>query len=175
MTKRKFCFLAFCALVPVLTLSSVASATLSMDVPVTSVDISVAVVITISSDTAEAITWGVYLDPTSEYPSNAQMQNATILSAAGADGAVTAGGNPDAGQDYVSGPTTGPPPQQVQVGDWSTVEFVGLAVGTYTIDLTTGGAGGTQLATADIEVVPEPSTVGLLGLGSLALLRRRRH
>jgi len=172
MTKRKFCFLAFCALVPVLTLSSVASATLSMDVPVTSVDIGVPVVITISSDVGEEITWGVYLDPTSEYPSNAQLQNATALSGAGNQGAVTAGGNPDAGHDYQSlqgGP--GVP----SAGDWSTVEFVGLAVGIYTIDLTDGGSGGTQLATADIEVVPEPSTVALLGLGSLLLLRRRRH
>ncbi|MHC4913239.1 MAG: hypothetical protein ACYTE5_09600, partial [Planctomycetota bacterium] len=65
MMKRKFCFLAFCVFVPVLLLSSVASATLSMDVPVTSVNTSVAVVITISSDVGEQITWGVYLDPTS--------------------------------------------------------------------------------------------------------------
>ncbi|UCC23108.1 MAG: PEP-CTERM sorting domain-containing protein [Planctomycetota bacterium] len=175
MTKRKFCILAFCSLVPALMMSSVASATLSMDVGGTSVDVGVAVVITISSDTAEAITWGVYLDPTSEYPSNAQMQNATILADAGVDGAVTSGGNPDSGHDYISGPTGGPPSQQVAVGNWSTVEFVGLTVGMYTIDLTTGGAGGTQLATADIQVVPEPSTVCLLGLGSLVLLRRRRH
>jgi hypothetical protein len=175
MTKRKFCFLAFCALVPVLTLSSVASAALSWDLGAPTVNVGVPVVITISSNVAEAITWGVYLDPTSEYPSNAQMQNATILAAAGSSGAVTAGGNPDAGHSYVSGPTGGAPAGRVQIGDWSTVEFVGLAVGTYTIDLTNGGAGGTQLATADIEVVPEPSTVAILGLGSLLLLRRRRH
>jgi hypothetical protein len=68
------------------------------------VNTGVPVVITISSDTAEEIRWGVYIDPTSEYPSNAQMQNATILVAAGVNGAVTAGGNPDAGHDYISGP-----------------------------------------------------------------------
>ncbi len=172
MTKRKFCFLAFCALVPVLTLSSVASAALSWDLGAPTVNVGVPVVITVSSDVGEETTWGVYLDPTSEYPSNAQLQNATILVAAGNQGAVTAGGNPDAGHDYRSlqgGPGVPGP------GDYSTVEFVGLAVGMYTIDLTTGGSGGTQLATADIEVVPEPSTVALLGLGSLVLLRRRRH
>jgi hypothetical protein len=172
MTKRKFCILAFCALVPVLTLSSVASATLSWDLGAPTVNVGVPVVITISSDVGEETTWGVYLDPTSEYPSNAQLQNATILAAAGGSGSVTSGGNPDAGHDYES---AGKAVNAPVPGDWSTVEFVGLAVGTYTIDLTDGGAGGTQLATADIEVVPEPSTVALLGLGSLVLLRKRRH
>jgi hypothetical protein len=143
-----------------------------MDVGATSVDVGVAVTITISSDVGEEIAWGVYLDPTSEYPSNAQLQNAVILAGAGGSGSVTSGGNPDAGHDYAS---AGKGANAPYAGDWSTVEFVGLAVGIYTVDLTTGGAGGTQLATADIEVVPEPSTVALLGLGSLVLLRRRRH
>lgn len=173
MMKRKFCFLAFCAFVPVLLLSSVASAALSWDLGAPTVNTGVPVVITISSDTAEEITWGVYLDPTSEYPSNAQMQNATILlPAAGGSGSVTSGGNPDAGHDYAS---SGKGANAPTAGDWSTVEFVGLAAGTYTIDLTDGGSGGTQLLTADITVVPEPATIALLGLGSLVLLRRRRH
>jgi hypothetical protein len=171
MTKRKFCFLAFCALVPALIMASVASATLSMNVGATSADVGVAVTITISSDAAEEITWGVYLDPTSDYPSNAQMQNATILAAAGGSGSVTSGGNPDAGHDYAS---AGKGANAPYAGNWSTVEFVGLAVGTYTIDLYQP-AGGAQLATADIEVVPEPSTVALLGFGTLVLLRTRRH
>jgi hypothetical protein len=171
MTKRKFCIFAFCSLVPALMMSSVASATLSMDVGGTSVDVGVAVMITISSDVSEETTWGVYLDPTSEYPSNAQLQSATILGAAGGSGSVT-GADPGAGHDYAS---AGRGVNAPVAGNWSTVEFVGLAVGTYTIDLTTGGPGGTQLATADIQVVPEPSTVCLLGLGSLVLLRRRRH
>lgn len=171
MTKRKFCLLAFCVLVPVLLLSSVASATMSWDLVNQTVNISVPVVITVSSDVGEETTWGIYLDPTSEYPSNAQMQNATILAAAGNQASVS-GADPGPGHDYTSqqaGPSVPGP------GDYSTVEFVGLAVGTYTIDLTDGGSGGTQLATADIEVVPEPSTVALLGLGSLVLLRKRRH
>jgi hypothetical protein len=99
------------------------------------------------------------------------MQNATILADAGNQGAVTAGGNPDAGHDYKS---QGGGPNAPVAGNWSTVEFVGLAAGTYTIDLYQP-AGGAQLATADIEVVPEPSTVALLGLGTLVLLRKRRH
>ena len=172
MTKRKFCFLAFCALVPVLIMSSVASAALSLNVGATSVGIGVPVTITISSNVGEEITWGVYLDPTSDYPLSAQMQNATILlPAAGGTGSVTSGGNPDAGHDYAS---AGKGANAPVAGNWSTVEFVGLAVGTYTIDLYQP-AGGAQLATADITVVPEPTTVALLGLGTLVLLRKRRH
>jgi hypothetical protein len=179
MMKRKFCFLAFCAFVPVLLLSSVASATLSMafyDPNGGAVEVGDSIRITVSSDTAEAITWGVYLDPTSEFPTNAELYGGGMYTDAGSDGAITAGNfNGDAGFDYVSGPTTGPPSGKVQVGDWSFVWFWAFTPGTYTIDLTDGGSGGTQLATADITVVPEPTTVALLGLGSLVLLRKRRH
>ncbi len=157
----------------VLALVSVSNATLSMDLSGSSMDIGgAAIVITISSDTAEAITWGVYLDPTSEYPTDALLQNAAILGTAGTDGAVTAGGNPDAGHDYISGPTSGS--GKVQVGDWSTVEFVGLTVGSYDVILTDGGSTGSELARASINVVPEPATIALLGLGGMFLLRRRR-
>ncbi len=166
MMKRKFCFLAFCAFVPVLVLSSVASATLSWDLVSTSVGIGVPVVITVSSDVGDETTWGIYLNPTSEYPANARLENATILVAAG-NGRSVAGADPGPGHDYEAaqnGPSTPGP------GDYSTVEFVGVQAGTYTIDLT-GGA----TATADITVVPEPATVALLGLGGLVLLRKRRH
>jgi hypothetical protein len=37
------------------------------------------------------------------------------------------------------------------------------------------GAGGTRPSIADLTIVPEPATMGLLGLGGLALLRRRRN
>jgi hypothetical protein len=147
-------------------MSSVASATLSWDLVATSVSTGVAVTITVSSDVGDETTWGIYLNPTTEYPSNARLQNATILVVAG-NGRSVSGADPGPGHDYEAaqnGPSVPGP------GDYSTVEFVGLAVGTYTIDLT-GGA----TATADITVVPEPTTVALLGLGSLVLLRKRRH
>lgn len=52
-------------------------------------------------------------------------------------------------------------------------------VGTYTVDLSVAdGAGGTDTSTVSIEIVntavPEPTTIGLLSLGALAALRRRR-
>jgi len=156
----------------VLALTSVSGAALSMSLSAYSMDISgvvVPIVITISSDLAEATTWGVYLDPTSDYPTDAKLQNATILAAAGSNGAVTSGGSPTAGNNYKSQGGA----VKISAGNWSTVQFVGLTVGTYTIDLYKP-AGGAQVATADIVVVPEPATIGLLGLGGLLLLRRRR-
>jgi hypothetical protein len=129
-----------------------------------------AVVITISSDAGDVTSWGVYLDPTSDYPA-AQLQNPQILSAAGSQGGVTSATDPAAGHDYRSKGAGGGAPT---AGDWSTVDFVSNTVGTYTIDLYQPSGTTTQIATADIEVVPEPATVVLLGLGGLLLVRRRR-
>ncbi len=171
-------FLSFLTFVVCMCICSVpASATLIMvDATAISVNISEVVVITVTSDTAEVITWGVYLDPTSDYPSDAKLQTAAILVDAGNDGAVTAGGNPDDGHDYISGPTTGPQSGRVQVGDWSTVEFVGLTAGTYTVKLyDSAGTGGNVLYTKTITVIPEPAMIGLLGVGGMFLLRRRRR
>jgi len=160
------------SLLLVLALVSVSNATLSMNLSGSSMDIGgAAIVITISSDVGEEITWGVYLDPTSEYPTNAQLQNAMVLAAAGNQASVT-GADPGAGHDYTSLQGGGPVPD---AGDWSTVEFVGLTVGDYDVILTAGGgSGGSELARASINVVPEPATIALLGLGGLFLLRRRR-
>jgi len=158
----------------VLALVSVSNATLTwtlVDENGGSIEISDTVLITVSSDVGEEITWGVYLDPTSDYPSNSQLQNATMLAAAGNQATVT-GADPGSGHDYTSLASGGPVPG---AGAWSTVQFVGNAAGTWTVELTAGaGGGGTQLATADITVVPEPATIALLGLGGMFLLRRRR-
>ncbi len=131
-----------------------------------------AIVITIHSDLSEETTWGVYLDPTTEYPTNAELNTAMILAGAGTSGGVTAGGNPDFGHDYESAGKGGNAP--VADTDWSTVQFVGKVVGDYDVILTDGGSDGMELARASINVVPEPATIALLGLGGLFLLRRRR-
>jgi len=156
----------------VLALVSVSNAALTMNLSGSSMDIGGApIVITIHSDLSEAITWGVYLDPTSEYPTNAQLQNAAILPDAGGSATVT-GADPGAGHDYASaGKAVNAP---VADTDWSTVEFAGLTVGSYDVILTDGGSTGMELARASINVVPEPATIALLGLGGMFLLRRRR-
>jgi hypothetical protein len=155
------------ALALVLAMASFADATLTMTIDYTTRNISEVAVITIVSDVSTNATWGVYLDPTSVYPTNARLQNATILAAAGSTGSVTSGGTPTSGNNYASGGGGR------AAGNWSTVQFVGLTVGTYTIDLY-NPAGGAQAATGDIVVVPEPATIALLGLGGMFLLRRRR-
>ena len=55
------------------------------------------------------------------------------------------------------------------------VNGLGLGLGVYdlTLDLTVPIAG-YDTATTTIEIIPEPATLLLLGLGSLALLRKRR-
>ena len=159
------------SLLLVLALVSVSNAALTMNLSGSSMDIGgTAIVITIHSDLSEETTWGVYLDPTSEYPTNAELNTATILAGAGGSGAVTAGGNPDFGHDYESAGKGGNAP--VADTDWSTVQFVGKVVGDYDVILTDDV--GSELARASINVVPEPATIALLGLGGMFLLRRRR-
>jgi len=172
MEKRREVMIGLSVLL-VLALVSVSNATLSwtvVDQDGGDVEIGDIVLISVSSIEGEESTWGVYLDPTSEYPSNAQLQTATILPAAGQQRSVT-GADPGPGHDYTSlqnGPSVPGP------GLYSTVEFVGLALGNYDVILTDGGSGGNELARASINVVPEPATIALLGLGGMFLLRRRR-
>ncbi len=157
----------------VLGVVSTAHATLIMNLDSTSVNIDVPVVITISSDSAHKWDWGVYLGTPADFPVNAQLQNPVMLGDAGRQ-AIWFGTDPGAGHDYQV--TNG----GIKVGDWSTVEFVGLVAGTYAVNLfdytTNGGelGSGTPVDTQTITVVPEPTTIALLGLGVLGLLRRRK-
>jgi len=160
--------LVFCCLV-----TPNAHATLVMSLDSISVDVDVPVVITISSDSARKWDWGVYLGTPADFPVNAQLQNPVMLPDAGF-AATWMGTDPGAGHDYqvANG--------GIKVGDWSTVEFVGLVAGTYAVNLfdytTNGGelGSGTPVDTQTITVVPEPTTIALLGLGVFGLLRRRR-
>lgn len=156
--------------------ASVANATLITSVdPTGDVNVGDIVVITVNSDAAGEIPWGVYLDPNTVFPASAALQNAVVLATAGNQASVTPDdiiGTDYAGHDYQSQQGG---PSDPDAGDWSTVEFVGLAAGTYTVKLyDSAGQGGTVLDTETITVVPEPATVALLGLGGLLLMRRRK-
>jgi hypothetical protein len=204
MTKRKFCFLAFCVLVPVLILSSAASATLLLNG---------------SFETATddgyghmvPDNWGVYTDDWDNID-HQQVVDAGFAQ----DGSAywmledTSTGSPIIGlQDlgvvadvsytfsvYVR--TNSGPSATAEIGfdyfsadqsvwwgqDVITVTVVGNQWTQYT-HTATKWAGSYMKVKVAIEndllyvdnavLVPEPSTVALLGLGSLVLLRRRRH
>jgi hypothetical protein len=143
-----------------------------------SANVSDIVVVTVYSNTANTTwNWGVYLRGN---PSNADLTGAAVLAAAGSQRSVTLT-DPSGydGDNYLAQGTGGSRPA---VGNWSTVNFQGLAAGTYYVDLydytTNGGSYSnppTVTNTKTFTVVPEPVTITLLGLGGLFLLRQRRR
>lgn len=206
MTKRKFCFLAFCALVPALIMSSVASATLLTNG-------SYETATSDGQDPPHMVPdgWGVYTDDW------ANIDHQQVVDAGFAqDGLAywmledTSSGSPIIGlQDigvvadvsytfsvYVR--TNSGPSASAEIGfdyfsadqsawwgqDVITVSVVGNTWTQYT-HTATKWAGSYMKVKVAIEndllyvdnavLVPEPSTIALLGLGSLVLCRKRRH
>ena len=66
------------------------------------------------------------------------------------------------------------PPSSIAAGAQYTVTITGLAEGTYLIDSDSYELEGGINDVLTINVVPEPMTIALLGLGGLFLLRRRK-
>ena len=142
-----------------------------------SANVSDIVVVTVYSNVANTTwNWGVYLRTN---PANADLLSAAVLTAAGSLRAVTLT-DPSGydGDNYHAEGTGGNRPA---IGNWSTVNFQGLAAGTYYVDLfdytTSGGSYSsppTAANTKTFTVVPEPATIALLGLGGLLMLRRRK-
>ena len=167
-----------------------ASAVLTMvDATAISVNISEVVVITITSnDDVDTTEWGVYLQSN---PANADLQNAAVIPTTGTGAGQGAGNNASLtltdpsgydGDDYQAAESGNGPTIRIYAVDWSTVEFVASAAGTYYVDLydytTSGGSYDvppTAAATKTITVIPEPAMIGLLGVGGMFLLGRRRR
>ena len=185
-------FLSFLTFVVCMCICSVpASATLIMvDATAISVNISEVVVITITSDDdVDTTEWGVYLQSN---PANADLQNAAVIPTTGTGAGQGAGNNASLtltdpsgydGDDYQAAESGGGPTVRIYTGvNWSTVEFVASAVGTYYVDLydytAYGGSYSSPpgtITTKTITVTPEPAMIGLLGLGGMFLLGRRRR
>ena len=158
----------------VLALASFANATLSwtvVDQDAGNIELGDIVLITVSSDATGDWDYGIYVTT----PTAAVLQNPTKLQGAGnAYSATSYGGY--VGHDYHSGGGG------QKAAGWSTVQFLSNTADTYTVNLydyTTYGGDyvnpGTAALSVSLDVVPEPATIALLGLGGMFLLRRRRR
>jgi hypothetical protein len=95
--------------------------------------------------------------------SGAQTWNGSIVNVLNWSGVYLAGGGAD--QLFIGADNSAASLTPAQLAFIKFVNPVGLPAGTYDA---------AQLANGEVVSVPEPTSLGLLGLGSLALLRRRR-
>jgi hypothetical protein len=158
----------------VLGMTSAASAALTWSADPITVGVGDTIAVTIDSSDALPYAGGpawVGADPSAV----ASIASIVQLAAAGEDAVVddpTATGWP--GWWTINAlDTTGTPGDTMAAGPQWTVTISGDSVGTYVISSDSyGSAGADDLLT--INVVPEPMTIALLGLGGLFLLRRRK-
>jgi len=149
----------------VLGLSGIASAAVSLSPSETSVDLGATVTISVVSDTTDA--YGGWLDLGQKL--DGSWGDLQILGAAGADASKDFGFDPWWSFEAKSFNPDAP----IEAGAQFTVDFTAgqtegdVVIGLYAFD------GTTLLQEATIHVVPEPMTLGLLGLGGLFLRRRR--
>ena len=93
---------------------------------------------------------------------------------------ANAGGGADLSDSYARAYMTAAPPAgswdeatDVDAGEWFAIAIKGVSEGVTVVDLTTTGLSIIDGSSLALTVVPEPMTIGLLGLGAL-LLRRRK-
>lgn len=104
------------------------------------------------------------------------LGNALVLPAAGGMGSAVPYAEAGWGVGYNLTAAENPPGTAV-VGNQFTVDFMSLDLGTALVSLWNDAADPTYTTPVDtlaINVIPEPMTIALLGLGSLFLLRRRK-
>jgi hypothetical protein len=167
----------------VLGMASVASATIIIDTPVKEVVPSEIIRIALHSvDEGVIGINGAYLQEPPAQDGYGQNPGAVQWDTAGYEGYPVNDGTTLIA--YLSGSQTGTPPN-AYLGDISwfdyhvpylpestyiTIWFDGIVTG---YDPATGGYDA-QVEPLILHIIPEPMTIGLLGLGGLALLRRRR-
>ena len=158
----------------VLAMASIAGADLTWSVDTLTLQVAESQTIQIvSSDTGSYTSVWVGADPS---PTGvAKITGMTMLPAAAEGGYLddgpTPGGTGYEGWWQIEAVDFNPP-SDILAGPHFDVTILGMAVGTYVIGTDEyGGAGANDYLT--INVVPEPMTLGLLGLGGLFLRRRK--
>jgi len=157
------------ALVLALILASGASADLTLvGVPSEPIDIGDKVTITVASSVGGAYSGWLAI----ETPAVATFDGAPEFTPAGnPSGASTMEYWPDFGDWYNFTIVSFPPSPAIAAGDHILIHVIGVGEGSTQLRLL-GDDGETVLDECTINVVPEPMTIALLGLGGL-LLRRR--
>lgn len=153
------------ALTLVLGLVGIANATISLVPSAATINVGDTITISVVSDSTAA--YGAWLEPLDNGVGT--FGGLVKLAAAGADASMD-------GVSYAPWWTfeakSFNPAAPIVVGDHFTIDFTGSAEGVASLTLYEFD-GATPIQTVDISVVPEPMTLGLLGLGGLFLRRRK--
>jgi len=152
----------------VLGLSSVSSAVVSLVVPAGDINVGDTITVIVASDT-EAANYGAWLDLGLQ--GLGTWSDLTILPAAGVDASKVYWGDDGTGDWWELGAASFTPTAPVLAGDHFTIDFTATAEGQQVVALWDYNL--TESTEARINIVPEPMTLGLLGLGGLFLRRRK--
>jgi hypothetical protein len=157
-------------LVVVLGLASGASAALTLvDVPTEPISIGETITIKVANDADGAYSGWLEIDA----PEIVAFDGAPEFTPAGDPGGASQMTFwPDFGAWYEFSVTSFPPSPAIAAGEHILIHVVGVSEGSATLKLYASD-GETILDQCSISVIPEPTTIALLGLGTL-LLRRRR-
>ncbi len=127
--------------------------------------------IQIYSDNPGLRSYGVIMGADWETSDAAQITDVTPLELAG--DLAYAGVLESPGWWYLYSGWSDPAPISVWGDHWD-VSIEGLSVGTYSLNSDIYMIAGTENDVLSITVVPEPATIGLLGLGAALLIRKKR-
>jgi hypothetical protein len=154
----------------VLGMASAANAALTWSVSAITIDIDETVTVNLVAD--HATQYGAWMGAST--PTIADITAVSILTAAGGESKYTEDYKGYTGWWYLEAIDISEPFELTSGAQWD-VTFIGQSTGVQSFVADDyQAAGGTVDDMIDVTVVPEPTTIALLGLGGLFLLRRRK-